>query len=193
MDRGKNKPLEKYLSQVDFYLRYMPVTEKADILSELKSTFFERLNDGQSEESIIAELGTPKELAICYMGESIINKKGFSLKRFMMIIGFYSMASIAWILIIPTLAILSVSFFFSSAASILAGVMGLLKGIIHISLIDNLKFTFLIYELKGIPALLMGLVFAIIFIVFGVLCWKGTISTMRFLKTQKWKLNQERD
>lgn len=64
MKKGQYEQLEKYLSKVDYYLKYMPVTEKTDILSELKSTFFERIKNGQSEESIIAELGTPKELAI---------------------------------------------------------------------------------------------------------------------------------
>ncbi|HGI1898424.1 TPA: DUF1700 domain-containing protein [Streptococcus agalactiae] len=191
MKKGQYEQLEKYLSKVDYYLKYMPVTEKTDILSELKSTFFERIKNGQSEESIIAELGTPKELAMSYMGESIIKKRGFSFKRFMMVIGFYSIASMAWISIIPTLAVLSVSFFFSSAVSVLAGVMGLLKGIIHISIIDNLKFMFFIYELKGIPAFLVGLILAIIFIGLGVLCWKGTVYIIKLLQAQGWKLKHE--
>ena len=29
-----NKELEKYLSQVDRYLKYMPISEKTDILSD---------------------------------------------------------------------------------------------------------------------------------------------------------------
>lgn len=191
MKKGKYEQLEKYLSKVDHYLKYMPVTEKTDILSELKSTFFERIKNGQSEDSIIIELGPPKELALSYMGESIIKKKGFSLKRFMMVIGFYSIASMAWISIIPTLAVLSISFFFSSAMSILAGVMGLLKGIIHISVIDNLKFMFFIYELKGLPALIVGFILAIIFIGLGVICWKGTIYIIKLLQAQGWKLKYE--
>ncbi|EHO85552.1 hypothetical protein HMPREF0380_00884 [Eubacterium infirmum F0142] len=34
--------LEKYLYQVDRRLRHMSVTEKTDILSELKNSFYER-------------------------------------------------------------------------------------------------------------------------------------------------------
>lgn len=193
MNKGQNKQLEKYLSQLDSYLRYMPVSEKTDILSELKSTFYERLNNGQSEESIIAELDTPKELAMRYMGESIIKKKGFSFRRFMMVVGFYSIATMAWMSIIPTLAVLSISFFFSSVVSVLAGIMGLLKGIVHISLIDNLKFMFFVYELKGVPALLLGLLLAIVFIGLGILCWKGTIQIISSLQVQRWKLNNKRN
>lgn len=189
MEKIQNKQLEKYLSKVDSYLRHMPISEKTDILSELKSNFYERLNSGQSAESIIDELDTPKELAMSYMGASIIKKQGFSLRRFMMVFGFYSFATAAWILVIPTLAVLSASFFFSSAVSILAGAMGLLKGIIHISAIDNLKFMLFVYELKGVPALIVGLVLAAIFVVIGVLCWKATIGLIRFLQSQRWKLN----
>lgn len=191
MEKLKNAELEKYLSKVDSYLRHMPISEKTDILSELKSTFYERLNNGQSAESIVAELGTPKDLAMSYMGESIIKKQGFSMKRFMMLFGFYSFASLTWITIIPSLAVLSLSFFFSSAVSILAGVMGLLKGVIHISMIDDLKFMFFTRELTGAPALIVGLVMAIIFVVIGIICWKAAIWFVRFLHAKKWKLSHE--
>lgn len=188
MINGQIKQMEKYLSQIDAYLRYMPVSEKTDILSELKSTFYERKNMGQSEEAIIAELGSPKELAMSYMGESIVETHGFSLKKFMMIVGFYSVASMMWMAIIPILAVLSISFFLSSVLSVLAGIMGLLKGIVHISLIEELKIVFFIHELTGVPALLVCLCIAIIFIGLGILCWKGTIQLIRLLQVQRWKL-----
>lgn len=189
MNRGTNIEIEKYLSQVDHYLRYMPVTEKTDILSELKNSFYERMRNGQTEEAIIAEMESPKALAMSYVGDSIIKDKKFSFKRFLSVFGFYSVASLAWISIIPTLAALSISFFFSAGVSVLAGVIGLLKGVVHIDLIENLKLVFFAYELKGLPALLVGLVMAIIFTALGVICWKGTAKVIQALKTAKWKLN----
>lgn len=183
-----NKELEKYLSQVDRYLKYMPISEKTDILSELKSSFYERIQMGQSEEMVIEEMESPKALAMSYIGDSIVKNKGFSFKRFMSIFGFYSVASIAWVSIIPTLAILAVSFFFSSGVSIIAGIMGALKGIVHISAIENLKFIFFAYELKGFPALIAGFAMAIVFALLGILCWKGTIYIIQILKSKKWKL-----
>lgn len=191
MNTQQKTKLEKYLSQLDSYLSYMPVSEKIDILTELKSTFFERINNGQSEESIIAEIGTPKELAMSYMSETITEKKSFSFKRLVMVVGFYSFGFMTWVSIIPILALLSVSFFLSSIVSVIAGIMGLLKGIIHISLIDNFKFTFYTYELKGIFAFLVGLIVAIICIGLAILCWKGTINIINFIKVQKWKLNKK--
>ena len=71
-----NKELEKYLSQVDRYLKYMPISEKTDILSELKSSFYERVQMGQSEEMVIAEMESPKALAMSYIGDSIVKNKG---------------------------------------------------------------------------------------------------------------------
>lgn len=187
-----DKAIEKYLSRLDHYLVHMSVSEKTDILSELKNSFYERMRDGETAESIIDEMEPPKELAMGYLGESMVQDKGFSWRNFMRSLCFYSYASLLWVSIIPTLAILSVSFFFSAGVSVLAGIMGLLKGIVHISLIDNVKLVFFVKELTGFPALLAGLLLAIIFIVLGVLCWKGTIRLVQFLQDQKWKMELSR-
>lgn len=188
MKKTVSTALEKYLSQVDRHLKYMPVSEKTDILSELKSSFFERMENGQTEEEIIAEMGSPKLLAADYIGESIVNEQSFSFKRFMMVLGFYSLASTAWVAIIPMLAVLAASFFFSCGVSVFAGFMGLLKGVVHTPVIDDMRFVFFSYELIGFPALIVGLVLAVIFFILGVLCWKGTVGMVRFLQTQRWKL-----
>lgn len=180
--------LEKYLSQVDKNLKYMSISEKTDILSELKNSFYERLNNGQSAEYIISQMESPKDLAFSYMGDSLVKNKNFSFKNSLMAIGFYSYASLAWISLIPTLAILSISFFFSSGISVLAGVMGLFKGIIHIKPIDEMKFIFFGFELKGFLALIAGLILALLFFIIGILFWKTTIATIKFLQNKKWKL-----
>ena len=192
-NREMNTALEKYLSQVDRHLKYMPVSEKTDILSELKSSFYERMENGQSEDEILSEMESPKALAASYMGQSIIKSDGFSWKRFMMVFGFYSFASATWMVIIPTLATLAASFFFSSGVSVLAGVAGLLKGIVHISVIDNMRFVFFAYELTGIPALLAGILLAVVFLLLGVLCWKGTVGMVRLVQSQKWKLDHGKE
>lgn len=189
MENNKiNDNLEKYLLQVDKNLKYMSISEKTDILSELKNSFYERLNNGQSAEYIISQMESPKDLAFSYMGDSIVKNKDFSFKNLIMAIGFYSYASLAWISLIPTLAILSISFFFSSGISVLAGVMGLFKEIIHIKPIDEMKFIFFGFELKGFLALIAGLILALLFFIIGILFWKATIITIKFLQNKKWKL-----
>ncbi|EFL44476.1 hypothetical protein HMPREF9248_1116 [Fannyhessea vaginae PB189-T1-4] len=188
-NKSNYSALEKYLSQVDKHLKYMPVSEKTDILSELKSSFYERVEQGQTENDIIAEMGPAKDFALSYLGKAIVENKNFSFRHFMMALGFYSFASLAWVSLIPALAICSASFFFSCGVSVLAGAMGLLKGFLHIPLIDKMQFIFFIYELKGIPALLVGLLSAVIFFFLGILSWKGTVGMIRLLQSMKWKLD----
>lgn len=190
-NKSNYSALEKYLSQVDKHLKYMPVSEKTDILSELKSSFYERVEQGQTENDIIAEMGPAKDFALSYLGKAIVENKNFSFRHFMMALGFYSFASLAWVSLIPALAICSASFFFSCGVSVLAGAMGLLKGFLHIPLIDKMQFIFFIYELTGIPALLVGLLSAAIFFFLGILCWKGTVGMIRLLQSMKWKLDSD--
>lgn len=184
--------LEKYLYQVDRRLKHMSVTEKTDILSELKNSFYERQKNGQTEGEIIAEMESPKSLAMSYLGESITRCDSFSWKHFMMVLGFYSYASLVGAIIIPILAVISVAFFFSSGVSILAGVLGMLKGVVHIPLVEDLRFMVFTYELKGLPALLFGLLLAIIFMAVGILFWKCTVAMVRLLQTQRWNLRSKR-
>ena len=185
MKNANNNLLEKYLVEVDRYLKYLPVSEKTDILSELKSSFYERLKSGQTDEEIINQMEDPKSFAINFMGDAITKSAKFSWKKFMQVIGFYSVVSMTWVVIIPVLASLSVSFFFSSGVSILVGIMGLVKGIVHIPMIDDMKFVFFAYELEGVPALGIGMLLAIIFLWIGILCWKLTISIIRLIHKKK--------
>ena len=61
----------------------------------------------------------------------------------------------------------------------------MVKGIVHIPLIDNMKFIFFVYELKGISALVIGLLLAIIFLWIGLLFWKWTLGAIRIIHEKK--------
>ena len=63
--------------------------------------------------------------------------------------------------------------------------MGLLKGFINISFLDKIKFIFVYYELKGISALFVGILFAIVFTILGILTWRGTLAIIRYLQNKK--------
>ena len=90
--------------------------------------------------------------------------------------------------IIPTLAALSFGFFISSGLCILVGVIGLLRGVFSISLFYELKFQFFSHELEGFPALITGLILAVIFGLLGMVCWKGVVRTVKFLQKQQRNL-----
>lgn len=189
-DLELGKGLEKYLSQVDRYLKYLPVSEKIDILSGLKNSFVARLASGQCEEEILAEMKPAKAFARDYLGESIARNREFSFSHFMKLLGFYSLASLAFVSIIPTLAILSVSFIFASGFSVLGGVFGFIKGVFPNSLFENIKFMFFTHEISGISALLAGLFIAVVFAVLAALCWKATEIIFQYLQRTSRKLKR---
>ena len=83
---------------------------------------------------------------------------------------------------------LSFGFFISSGLCILVGVIGLLRGIFSISLFYELKFHFFSHELEGFPALITGLILAVVFGLLGMVCWKGVVRTVKFLQKQQRNL-----
>ena len=188
MEKELNYKLESYLKKVDDQLNFIPVSDKADILSELKNTFYERLLDGQTEEEILNEMESPRELALSYMSESITKDQKFTWGKSLKVFTVYSAMFFSSISIIPTLATLSFGFFFSSGLCILVGVIGLLRGIFSISLFYELKFHFFSHELEGFPALITGLILAVVFGLLGMVCWKGVVRTVKFLQKQQRNL-----
>ena len=188
MVKELNYKLESYLKKVDDQLNFIPVSDKADILSELKNTFYERLLNGQTEEEILNEMESPRELALSYMSESITKDQKFTLRGALKIFTVYSALFFSSISVIPTLAALSFAFFISSGLCILAGVIGLLRGVFSISLFYELKFYFFSHELEGFPALITGLILAVIFGLLGMVCWKGVVKIVKFLRKQHWNL-----
>lgn len=180
--------LEKYLTHVDRYLRNLPVSEKIDILSELKSSFYERLKSGQSSEDIIAKMPSAKVLAENYIDDAFVKTNKLSFKTLCEYILFFSYSSLIWLAVIPTLFTLAIGLFLSGILCFAAGIMGLLKGFINISFLDKIKFIFIYHELKGISALLIGILFGIIFTILGVLLWKATFKCIDFIKLKKLEL-----
>lgn len=188
MVKELNYKLESYLKKVDDQLNFIPVSDKADILSELKNTFYERLLNGQTEEEILNEMESPRELALSYMSESITKDQKFTLRGALKVFTVYSALFFSSISVIPTLAALSFAFFISSGLCILAGVIGLLRGVFSISLFYELKIYFFSHELEGFPALITGLILAVIFGLLGMVCWKGVVKIVKFLRKQHWNL-----
>ena len=61
------KSLNEYLEKIEKYLKPMIVSERVDIVKEIKSEMLELQNNGISTEQIIDRLGNPKELAKAYL------------------------------------------------------------------------------------------------------------------------------
>ena len=63
------KILNDYLEKIEKCLKPLPVSERVDIVKEIKSEMLGLQGDGKKPEEIIERLGNPKELAKAYLGE----------------------------------------------------------------------------------------------------------------------------
>ena len=102
-----NTTLEKYLNTVDRHLKPLQVSERVDIVKEIKSSMIEMENEQLSPQEIIDRLGAPKELARSYLGDLITSKKGVSWNKFLCLCAFYSLVGLSGVIIIPALAIIA--------------------------------------------------------------------------------------
>lgn len=99
------KQLNDYLTQIERYLKPLPVSERVDIVQEIKSEMQELQTAGQTPEQILSRLGNPKELARAYLGDLIAQGRGFSWGRLAALCAFYSVTGFSGLVVIPTLVI----------------------------------------------------------------------------------------
>lgn len=57
------KTLESYLEKIESYLKPIAVSERVDIIREIKSEMQELQNDGKTPQEILSRLGDARELA----------------------------------------------------------------------------------------------------------------------------------
>ena len=70
-----NQSLEKYLTAVDRHLKPLPVSERAGIVKEIKSTMLEMESEQMSSKQILDRLGSPKDLAKAYLKDLLVKEK----------------------------------------------------------------------------------------------------------------------
>ncbi len=102
--------LELYLEKIDRRLRPMPLSERADIVREIKSGMLELESLGLRPEEITARLGSPRELAAAYLGEAIVKNPRFSFRRLGTMAAFYSLAGLGGMIVLPAASITAVTF-----------------------------------------------------------------------------------
>ena len=66
-----DKRLDLYLEKVEKYLKPLVISERVDIVQEIKSEMCELSAKGLSAEQILERLGEPKALAKSYLGDVI--------------------------------------------------------------------------------------------------------------------------
>lgn len=117
------KSLNDYLGKIENYLRPVAPAERVDIIAEIKSEMLELQSQGQAPEAILARLGPPKELARAYLGDHIATDSAFSLRRLFELAGFYCLAGIGGLFVLPITVTLGLALIVCAMVSPLAGLV----------------------------------------------------------------------
>lgn len=182
------KILNSYLEKIDRYLKPLPVSERVDIVKEIKSEILELQRNGKSTEEIMERLGNPKELAKAYLGDLIAKDTSFSWNRVLAICAYYSLASLSGLVIIPTLAICAPTFIFCGAITPIMGAAKLIDFLLNLGIpyvqyigvsgINNPILVFIICIITGIVLCLIG-----------IGCWKLLVLYVKSMGKVKNKLS----
>lgn len=120
-----DKLLENYLNVIEKKLKPLPISERVDIIKEIKSYMIElEKKDGLSPKEIIDKLGEPKDLAKEYLGNMICDDSSFKWSKMLAILAFYSSAGLSGMFVLPIFTVMAGGFIF---CGIIAPIGGILK------------------------------------------------------------------
>ncbi len=182
------KNLNHYLEKIERYLKPLPVSERIDIVKEIKSEILELQSNGKTSEEIIQRLGDPKELAKAYLGDLISKSSSFSWNRVLAICAYYSLASLSGLIVIPVLVICAPVFIACAAVTPIMGAIKLIDALLNLGIpyagyigISGIENTIIVFILS----ILIGA--ALYFV--GRICWKLLVRYIKAVSKTKQRLS----
>lgn len=182
------KLLNHYLEKIEKYLKPLPVSERVDIVEEIKSEMLELQGDGKTAGEIVERLGNPKELAKAYLGDVIAQDTTLSWNRVLAICAFYSVAGFSGLIVIPTLGICAPVFILCGMITPIIGAVKMIDTLLHLGIpfvqyigiagISNPVLVFAVCVISGVVLLLMG---------WG--CWKLLVHYIKGMSKVKNSLS----
>lgn len=172
--------LEKYLEQIDKHLKPLPVSERVDIVKEIKASMQEMLAEGMTADMILNHLGNSKDLARAYLGDLLAESTGFSWRRFLIVCAFYSIVGFSGMIVIPCLVIMAPVFIACGVFCPLAGTVKLLDHLLNLGIPGMENVGVFIVEgqpsLSPVPTFFILLILGALCIIIGRLCWKALVG-----------------
>lgn len=182
------KSLNDYLEKVEKSLKPLPVSERVDIVKEIKSEILELQGHGKTAEEIIERLGDPKELAKAYLGDLISRSGALNWNRVLAICAYYSLASLSGLIVIPVLAICAPVFILCAVATPILGAFKLIDALLHLGIpyagyigisgVENPAIVFILSIVMGVVLYLIG---------HG--CWKLLVGYIKGVSKAKQHLS----
>jgi len=184
-----DRELEQYLITIEKYLKNMPVSERIDVIKELKSYIEElHINNALSTDKILERLGSPKELAAGYLGEKITMGKTFSVKKLLMTFSFYSLVSLSGMFVIPCGTVFAGGLILTGIISPIAGLIKLMGFYLGF----DVPFVFMSvngYEPHPLLAFPLSIALGILLLLSGRAIWRLTIRYIHKVSSTKRTLN----
>ncbi|MCL2217839.1 MAG: DUF1700 domain-containing protein [Defluviitaleaceae bacterium] len=179
--------MEKYLQSVSAGLNKLPENERNEILAEIRNHIHEAINRQEPINVVIDRLGHPLRLAQSYANIYNIESgnKDFNIWRDMT---FFFSAGLASYVVVPTLFLMAVVLPLTSIFMVGYTLLDLFIDLPG----DNLNVEMWYgLTLTGFPAIIVTLVFGVIFFIFGILCWKLLKKYLAFisLRYKKFRID----
>lgn len=170
--------INRYLENVNRNLKHLTISEKTDIINEIKSHIKEVQRDQNMDvDTILHNLGAPAELAKAYVGETIANSSNFNFKNLTRLISFYGLTGLSGMFVVPCISILSVSLYACSFIVLIGGAIKTIGTLLGFE-VPFIMFHFGFFTLPGILALPVSIPFAALFYFCSKKLWKVLKSYM---------------
>lgn len=170
-----DKRLNDYLEKMEKYLKPIPVSERVDIINEIKSEMLELQNSQMTAEKIIERLGNPKDLAKAYLGDLLAKESSFSWNRVLVVCAFYSLVGFSGMVVIPCLGIIAPTFIICGIATPILGAIKMIDYLLglHIPYVQNIGiFLDGIATFNPIVEFLISLIIGVLLYLAGRGAWK---------------------
>lgn len=179
-----NRDLEKYLDSVDKYLKSVPISERVDIVKEIKASILEMEREGISTKEILIKLGNPKDMANAYLADALTKNNDFNWHKYLSVFAFYSLAGLSGAVVIPTLAIIAPVFILTGIVIPIAGFIKLLGYLL------NFNVPFIMMEIGSLTihpilAFIITVPLGILFYILGHKSWKLLLKYIQNISSKK--------
>ena len=182
-----DKKLNDYLEKVEKYLKPMAVSERVDIVREIKSEMLELQSQGTGTEQILQRLGDPRALAKAYLG-ACIARSPFGWRKLSAVIAFYSLAGSVGMIVLPVTGICGAAFMLSGVLCAIAGVVKFGAHLMGFEL-DAIGIHMGPVSVSAAAFLPLAVLIGAVLFAAGWLLWKLTLRIIRSLSRCKKKLD----
>lgn len=184
--------LENYLERVERYLRPMPVSERVDIVKEIKSEMLELQGDGKSTQEILERMGDARALAQAYLGSLLKKSTSFSWGRLLTACAFYGAVGFSGMFVIPCLLIIAPCFIVLGIVAPVLGAVKMVDFLFHLGLpyMDHIGIVLTgVVELNPVGEFFVALIAGILLYLAGRGAWRLLLSYCRKVSDAKQALS----